>query len=316
MNIPTELNRQKRRQSAGLAARPAAGRLNGDAKAAYLLILPFFIFFLLFVLYPLLQNFFNSLTSYNLSDKTFIGLANYERLLRDASFLHAVRNTLLYALFSIAPLMVLGFVAALCVDGTGRAMAPVRAVLIFPYILSMVSVSMIWLYLFEPGSGLFNKLLWAFGLPGSDWLFDEQLALPCLILVNVWKSIGYVMIIDLAALQGVPQSLYEAARVDGAGSFRRIWHITLPAIRPVSYFLLATLSIECFKTFEQVRIMTNGGPVDATTTMTHQIYMRAFSEFKMGYASAMSVVLFLMILLVTLANLRIGGQLDSRGQVS
>jgi ABC-type sugar transport system permease subunit len=128
--------------------------------------------------------------------------------------------------------------------------------------------------------------------------------------VNIWKILGYVMIIYLAALQSVPQSQYDAAVVDGAGFLRGLWHVTLPAIRPVSFFLLATLTIECFKTFEQVRIMTNGGPVDATTTITHQIYMRAFSEFKMGYASAMSVVLFVMILVITLLNLKFGGQLD------
>lgn len=298
-----------------LKMRSQPHKLSQDARAAYWLILPFFIFFTFFVLYPLVQNFYNSLTSYNLASRNFIGLANFRRLLQDDSFIRSIRNTLVYAVFSIAPLMLLGFLAALCVDGTGRALAPIRAVLIFPYVISMVSASMIWLYLFEPGSGLFNKLLDFVGLPGSDWLFDEQLALPCLILVNIWKSMGYVMIIDLAALQGVPQSLYEAARVDGAGPFSRIWHITLPSIRPVSYFLLATLSIDCFKTFEQVRIMTNGGPIDATTTITHQIYMRAFSEFKMGYASAMSVVLFLMIFAVTLVSLRAGGQLGKNGQV-
>jgi multiple sugar transport system permease protein/raffinose/stachyose/melibiose transport system permease protein len=308
------LQRMRTRQSPGqpvLHKRGGIGR-KGDTKAAFLLILPFFLFFTLFVLYPLLQSILTSLTNESLSARTFIGLANYRRLLSDRSFISALRNTVVYALLSIVPLMILGFVAALCVEGSGKAMASIRGILIFPYVLSMVSVSMIWLYLFDPGSGLFNKLLAALGLPGSDWLFDPKLALLCLILVNVWKSIGYVMIIDLAALQGVPPSLYEAARVDGATYWSRIWHITLPAIRPVSYFLLATLSIDCFKTFEQVRIMTNGGPIDATTTMTHQIYMRAFSEFKMGYASALSVVLFVMILAVTLLNLTIGGQLGER----
>jgi multiple sugar transport system permease protein/raffinose/stachyose/melibiose transport system permease protein len=293
-----------------LSRRGIQRKSSSDARAAYLLILPFFLFFALFVLYPLLMNFYNSLTNYSLASREFIGLANYRRLLQDPGFLHALRNTLVFSVASVAPLMGLGFLAALCIEGTGRALSSIRAVLMFPYVLSMVSASMIWLYLFEPGSGLFNKLLWAVGLPGSDWLFDERLALPCLILVHVWKNVGYVMIIYLAALLGVPRSQYEAARVDGAGTFRRILHVTLPAIRPVSYFLLATLSIECFKTFELVRIMTNGGPVDATTTLTHQIYIRAFSEFKMGYASSLSVVLFLLILAGTLLNLRIGGQLD------
>jgi ABC-type sugar transport system permease subunit len=287
-------------------------KLSSDAVSAYLLILPFFLFFSVFVLYPLLQNFLNSLTNYNLAKRDFIGLANYTRLLRDKSFLHSVLNTFIYAACSIVPLMALGFVAALCVNRQTKAMLAARALLIYPYVASMVSVSMIWLFLYEPGSGLLNKLLMAVGLPKSDWLFDEKLALPSLIVMNVWKNMGYVMILYLAALQSMPQSLNDAARVDGAGFFSRTWHIALPSIRPVSYFLLATLSIECFKTFDQVRIMTNGGPVDATTTITHQIYMRAFSEFKMGYASAMSVVLFVLILAITLLNLRFGGQLGRR----
>lgn len=285
-------------------------KMTGDAVSAYLLILPFFVFFSIFVVYPLIQNFFNSFTNYNLAAKDFIGIGNYLKLLRDQSFLRSVLNTLAFAFFSIVPLMVLGFVASLCVNRQSKTMVAIRALLMYPYVASMVSVSMIWLYLFDPGSGIFNKILWLLGLPGSDWLFDERLALPCLIIVNIWKILGYVMIIYLAALQGVPQSQYDAAVVDGAGFLRGIWHVTLPAIRPVSFFLLATLTIECFKTFEQVRIMTNGGPVDATTTITHQIYIRAFSEFKMGYASAMSVVLFVMIFFITILNLKFGGQLD------
>lgn len=209
--------------------------------------------------------------------------------------------------------MVLGFAAALLVNRQTKAMVAARAVLIYPYVASMVSASMVWLYLYDPGSGLFNKLLGAVGLPMSDWLFDEKLALPCLIAMNVWKNMGYVMIVYLAALQSVPQGLIDAAKVDGAGFFSRVRHVTLPSIRPVSFFLLSTLSIECFKTFDQVRIMTGGGPVDATTTITHQIYIRAFSEFKMGYASAMSVVLFAIVLFITLTYLRFGGRLAGKG---
>jgi ABC-type sugar transport system permease subunit len=290
---------------------PASAR-KSDARAGLALILPFFVFYALFVLYPLLTNLASSLTDANLAHRDFIGLANYLRLFQDPGFYHAVRNTLLFTVFSVGPLMGLGFLAALCVDGTGRALAAVRAALVFPYVLSMVSVAMIWLYLLDPGAGLFNKLLWAIGLPGSDWLFDERLALPCLVLVHVWKTVGYVMTIDLAALLGVPQSQYEAARVDGAGFLQRTRYITLPAIRPVSTFLLATLTIDCFKTFDLVRIMTYGGPVDATTTLTYQIYLRAFSEFKMGYASALSVVLLGMVLVMTLVNLRIGERIGTR----
>lgn len=288
-------------------------RLTPDAVSAYLLILPFFLFFAVFVLYPILQNFCNSFTDYNLASREFIGLANYLRLLRDRSFLRSVLNTVLYAAFSIAPLMALGFAAALCVNRQTKAMAVARAVLIYPYAASLVSISMIWLYLYEPSSGLFNKLLGAAEMPRSDWLFNENLALACLILMNVWKNMGYVMIVYLAALQNVPQSMTDAARMDGAGFFTRVRHISLPSIRPVSFFLLVTLSIESLKTFDQVRIMTDGGPVDATTTVAYQIYIRAFSEFKFGYASAMSVALLAIILLITLLNLRFGGRLGRNG---
>lgn len=296
-----------------LPARQNKRRLSSDAVSAYLLILPFFLFFAVFVLYPIVQNFVNSFTSYNLATRDFIGLANYVRLLRDRSFLRSMVNSFAYAAFSIVPLMALGFVAALCVNRQTRAMFVARAVLIYPYVASMISISMIWLYFYEPGSGLFNKLLGAMGLPRSDWLFDENLALPCLILMNIWKNMGYVMIVYLAALQSVPQSLVDAARVDGAGFITRVRRIALPSIRPVSFFLLGTLSIECFKTFDQVRIMTNGGPVDATTTVAHQIYLRAFSEFKFGYASAMSVALFMIIFAITLLNLRFSGQFGRGG---
>lgn len=289
------------------------GGARSDTAAAYGLIAPFFVFFFIFVLYPILQNGVNSFTSYNLADKRFIGLYNYLRLLRDRVFLRSIRNTLVYAIMSIAPLMALGLAAALCVNRPTRLMTGARAVLMIPYTASMVSVSLIWLYLYEPSSGFFNKVLLAAGLPAADWLFDPRLALPCLIVMNVWKNLGYVMILYLAALQGVPAELYEAARVDGAGFLRRTWHITLPSIHPVSFFLLTTLFIEGFKTFDPVRIMTNGGPINATTTIAHQIYIRAFSEFKMGYASAMSVVLFLMVFAVTLLNLRLGGQLRGEG---
>ncbi len=142
------------------------------------MILPFFTFFLIFVLYPLLTNFTTTLTNENLATRTYIGLANYRRLLTDRSFVRSVVNTFVYAVFSVGPLMLFGFVAALLVDGSGRVQSAGRAVMIFPHVLSMVSVSMIWLYLFDPGSGLLNKLLASFGLPGSDWLFDEKMRCP------------------------------------------------------------------------------------------------------------------------------------------
>ncbi len=282
-----------------------------EGREAYAMLLPFLAFFALFVAYPVLRSVLDSFTNYNMAQRVYIGAENYLRLLRDRTFLRAVGNTLQYAACSILPLMALGLGAALLVNRQTKLMFAARAAFMYPYVTSMVAVSMVWLYLYEPTSGILNKLLAAAGIAKQRFLFDEAQALWCLIVMNVWKNLGYVMILYLAGLQSVPRDLYEAAAIDGAGSFLMLRRITLPCLRPVSYFLLTTLCVECFKTFEQVRLMTNGGPVNATTTITHQIYIRAFGEFKMGYASAMSVVLLGIVFIFTVANLRLGRQLDT-----
>ena len=281
-----------------------------EAREAYLLLAPFGVFFALFVLYPIVRSAADSFTNYSLGGRDFVGLANYARLLRDGAFRASVRNTLLYALGSIAPLMALGLLAALLVRRQSGLMFAARAALMTPYVTSLVAVSMVFLYLYNPTTGALNKLLAAVGLPRQLFLYDPAQALGCLVAMNVWKNFGYVMILYLAGLAGVPESLLEAAELDGAGSWTMLIRIQLPHIRPVTYLLATTLTVECFKTFEPVRLMTQGGPVNATTTITYQIYLRAFSEFKMGYASAMSVVLLLIVLAVTLLNLKLGRQLE------
>ena len=281
-----------------------------DAISAYVMLIPFMLFFLLFVIYPMFKSILDSFTNYNLSKREFIGFANYIRLAQDKIFLRSILNTVVFAVCSIFPLMALGLTAAILVNRQTKIIYVCRAALIYPYVTSMVAVSMVWLYMFDPTNGILNKLLEVFGIPQQWWLYDENQALWCLIVVNIWKNLGYVMMIYLAALQSVPKSLYEAATMDGAGGFRMTWSITLPTIKPITFFLLTTLSVECFKTFEQVRIMTNGGPVNSTSTITYQIYMTAFSEFKMGYASAMSVILLIIVLIMTIINLKLGRQLE------
>ncbi|MGI6335994.1 MAG: carbohydrate ABC transporter permease [Eubacteriales bacterium] len=287
-----------------------------EAREAYLLLLPFGIFFALFVLYPIVRSILDSFTDYSLSSRAFTGLRNYVRLFtNDKAFLLSIRNTLLYAAGSIVPLMLLGLTAALLVNRKNAGMYLARAALMTPYVTSLVAVSLVWLFLYDPTSGAFNKVLAILGLPRQQFLYDRTQALWCLVVMNVWKNLGYVMILYLAALQSVPQALLEAAQLDGAGYFARLRKITLPHLRPISYLLFTTLTVECFKTFEPVRVMTSGGPVNATTTITYQIYLRAFSEFKLGYASAMSVVLLLIVLAVTLLNLKLGHQLDGEDGV-
>lgn len=290
--------------------RKARGGLGAsDTRAAYALLAPFLIFFALFVLYPVVKNIYYSFTNYNLSSAPrWIGLRNYERLLGDAVFRKAMGNTAWFALLSVVGLMIGGLAAAIALNRPMRWAKGIRMLCVYPYATSMTAVSMIWLLLLDPLNGYINKFLLAFGLQPQPWLFSQTQALGCLIFVNVWKNLGYCMLVLLSGLQNIDPSLYEAARVDGANAWQQLRRITLPALSPVMLFVLVTSTIESFKTFEQVQIMTRGDPLYATTTIVHQIYLRGFSEYKMGYAAAMSVVLLAILMVATAVNFRLGSR--------
>lgn len=279
---------------------------NSDTKWAWIMLTPFMIFFVLFVLYPLLKNVYYSFTNYNLGGTAdFVGLRNYKELFSDDWFLDALKNTAVYAVFSVVFLTGLGLFISVLLNGRSKVVKVARTVMIFPYATSMVAVSMIWLYLLDPTIGYVNKLLIALGVSNPPhWLDSPSMALPSLIFINIWKNLGYCMIIYLAGLQDISNELYEAAMLDGAGFLKKHLHITLPQIAPITFFVLVSNCIEAFKTFEQIQIMTQGGPITSTTTVVHQIYQRAFNDFRMGYAAAMSVILFLIILAITLLNFR------------
>lgn len=271
-----------------------------DVRSAAALLAPFMLFFILFVLYPVIKNIYYAFTNYNLtSAPRWIGLRNFERLARDTVFRKALGNTALYAAVSVAGLAALGLAAALALNGGARWLSGVRLLCLYPYATSMTAVSMVWLLMFDPLTGYANKLLSLVGSPGQAWLFSRDLALPCLIFVNIWKNIGYCMLVFLTGLQTIDPALYEAALVDGANAWQRLRSVTLPALSPILLFVLVTTTTESFKTFEHVQIMTRGDPLYATTTIVHQIYLRGFGEYKMGYAAAMSVALLLILTAVT-----------------
>ena len=281
-----------------------------DTMAAWLMLSPFLIFFLLFVIYPIVMNIWYSFTNYNLDKADWVGLKNYQRLLKDKAFIAAVKNTAVYAFFSVAFLTTLGFLTASALNRSIRGIRLIRMLMIFPYATSMTAVSMIWLMMLDPTSGLVNKLLRMMDLMGVEWLFNVNTALPCLIVVNIWKNIGYCMLIYLAGMQSIPGEIYEAATVDGASEWKKMLHITVPMVRPVAFFVLITTMLESFKTFDQVKLMTGGDPLYSTTTIVHQIYQRGFTEFRMGYAAAMSVVLLAIVLVVTIINYRFGSSAE------
>jgi ABC-type sugar transport system permease subunit len=274
----------------------------------YWMIAPFYIFLLIFVVLPIIINIFFSFTNFNLRTFDFVGFKNYLRMFSDQSFIISMKNTIVYTFFTLVFTMILGLIAALMLNQKLMGLKFFRTCVYMPHITSMVAVSMIWLWMYDPSNGIFNQLISLIGIQSQQWLYDVNLSMGCIIFMSIWKSLGYFMLIYLAGLQSIPAYLYEAATVDGANAFKHFWYITLPMLRPVSFFLFVTGIINNFKVFEQVMILTNGGPMNSTTTIVHQIYNRGFIEFQMGYAAALSIVLLAVISAITLVNFKYGNQ--------
>lgn len=274
----------------------------------YLLIAPFYLFILVFVLIPIVINVYLSFTNYDLNKMDFVGFKNYKILTEDKFFYAALKNTAIYTLFSLLFTLCLGLLFAVLLNNRLRGLGFFRTSFFTPHITSMVAVSMIWLWIYQPGQGILNQIVAWFGFSGINWLFEVDWAMPALIFMSIWKFVGYNMVVYLAGLQGVPRDLYEAASVDGANAVQRFFRITIPMLKPITFFLFITGLINNFNVFEQVQIMTNGGPMNSTTTLVHQIYIRAFSEFQMGYSAAISVVLLVIITVITAMNFKFGNQ--------
>lgn len=289
-----------------------------DTRAAWLMLSPFLLFFAIFILYPVVMTVAYSFTYNNLKQTGgWAGLAHYRYILtKDRHFRMALINTGIYALVSLVSLTTLGFLAAAALNHATRGVKAARMLMIFPYATSMTAVAMIWLMLYDKQLGLLNKLIALAGVSKIGWLEDPDLALYSLIFINIWKNIGYCMLIYLAGMQSIPKDVYEAATVDGAGERAKLLHVTLPMIRPVAFFVLITNMVEAFKTFDQVRIMTDGNPLaNRTTTIVHQIYLRAFvNDYRrVDEASAMAVVLLVIVFLLTLVNYRWNRSIDLEG---
>ncbi|TVQ22595.1 MAG: sugar ABC transporter permease [Spirochaetaceae bacterium] len=273
---------------------------------AYVLILPNVILYAAFILIPAIGTIGLSFTDFNIFQSNFVGLRNYTRLLDDARFLRSLGNTLYYTVGTIVPSLVLGLLIAVVLNNPVRGRAGFRMVIFLPHVLSVVAVSLAWMYLYNPSAGVFNQLLRQMGLPRFDWLRDPDMAMPSIIAMQIWNGLGYYMVVYLAGLQTIPDYLYEVADMDGASRPRKFFSITLPMLAATTFFLIVTGVIFSFQVFGQVYIMTRGGPLNRTTTIVHQIYYRGFEGYQMGYASAMAVFLLLLTVTVTLVNIRVG----------
>lgn len=278
-------------------------------REAYLMILPAYLIFTVFILIPIGMVLYYSMTDFNMYQlPNFLGLKNYIKLFGDAEFLASVRNTLLYTVLTLTIQLALGLLLAVLLYNKSKAVPFFRTAIYLPNVMSMVCVSMVWLWLYNPNFGLFNNLLEMIGIAPQKWLINPNQAMFCVILIGIWKNCGYSMVIFLGGLTGIPASLYEAAELDGAGAIRKFISITWPMLRSTTFFLVVTGIVNSFAVFEQVNIMTDGGPLNKTTTIVHQIYRRGFLEFKMGYASAMAVLLLAFSLFVTMMVFKFGNK--------
>ncbi len=281
----------------------SAGR---RALVASLFLAPGLLPLVLFTLGPMAASLVISLLRWDLlRPPRWKGIGNYLQLVGDPDFHAAVLHTL-YFILGYLPLAFLGGLAiALALNQRLRGVAIFRTIYFLPVVTSWVVVAFMWKWLLNPQSGIVNYALSFVGIHGPGWWTDPAWAMPSIILASAWKDLGFVMVILLAGLQAIPDDYYEAAAVDGAGRWARFWYITLPLLSPASFFVVVISLINSFQVFDQIWVMTGGGPVDATSVVVLQIVRNAFSYGQVGYASAMSWVLFAAILLVTLVQLRL-----------
>lgn len=253
------------------------------------------------MLVPIIMSLVFSFTNYDvISRMDFVGIENYIDLFTDDQFLVSLRNTLWYCVLTVPAGVVLALLLAVLFNRQIRGIAFFRTLVFIPVITSMVAVSLVWSMLYEDNSGLLNALLGFVGLGPVHWLTDTNMAMISIAIMSVWKGLGYNMTIFLAGLQGVPSELYEAATIDGANSVQKFFKITVPMIGPTTYFVSLMALIGSLQVFDQVWIMTAGGPVDATKTVAMYLYQYGFQFYKMGYACAAAYVLFILVFIVSL----------------
>jgi multiple sugar transport system permease protein len=287
--------------------RRAGGLRRPELIWGYILILPNILGFLCFNLGPILASLGMIFTDWTLVHApNFVGLENFRKLLSDDIFRTALGNTFYYVGAFVPLVTVFSFLLANLLDRKLRGIAVYRTVYFLPSVCMFVSIAILWQWLYHPTAGVINYFLHQIGIEGPGWLTDRRWAMPAIVLMDVWRSVGYYGLIFLAGLQGIPQEFYEAAEIDGAGAWAKMRRITIPLIFPTTFFVLVMAFISAFQLFGEPYIMTGGGPGYATTTLVFLIYRNAFEGFKMGYASLQAWVLFAVIFVVTLVQWRLG----------
>ncbi|BCJ32503.1 glycerol-3-phosphate ABC transporter permease [Actinocatenispora thailandica] len=269
-------------------------------------IVPNFFFVIVFAYWPVLYNAYLSLTSWNMLApvKEFVGLANYTDLLTDGDFLDTLRITVVFVLGIVLGSMVLGLAIAVLLNERLVGRGFVRTMAFAPHILSGAAIGTIWLFIFDPNYGLLRPIFGVAGLASPNWMTSSTWALPGLIIVYLWKNMGFIATVYLAGLQNVPRELYEAAAIDGSGPWHTFRKITFPMLSPVTFFLVITTTIGTFQAFDIIALMTGGGPGNSTTILSWFIYQQAFKAFDAGHAAAAAMLMFVVLIIITALQAR------------
>lgn len=282
-----------------------------DLSTVIVYLAPSFLVFSVFVFFPLFFSLYLSFHKWNLISPTkiFVGLGNFTRMFtKDPLFFKVLVNTTIFSVVVVVVSLFLGLALALILNSKIRGRTIYRAGIFLPYVTSPAAIALVWLWILDPKYGLLNDILRVVGIRGPEWLASVKWALPAIILMTIWRFVGYDMLIFIGGLQSLSPEIQEAAVVDGAGWWTLFWRITFPLLSPTTFFIAVTSFITMFQNFETIYVMTGGGPVDSTNMIVYYLYQNAFEFFEAGYASAIAVVLFLIVVTLTAIQFRIQGK--------
>ncbi len=283
-------------------------RVKLEGKTAFWFLLPYFFLYTLFFLIPFITLIPISFTKWNIiGNPKFVGIGNYTKLLGDSSFWKALGNTVYYTVLVTLILTVLGLLLGMLLNLKLKGRIFARTIVLLPYVISSAAAGILWKWIYDKNFGILNNYLRKIGVSSPPgWLSNPKLAIPSIVIMNSWWSVAFNTIVYLAALQGIPEELYEAAEIDGAGPLTKFRFITLPLLRYTTVYVMVLCWANSFQVFDEIYIMTQGGPVESTVTLVFKIFTTAFNNFEIGYASAISVITLILILLASLFQLKIG----------
>ena len=278
-----------------------------EAIQAYIFLLPTIIFFIVILYIPIVSSFIISFRKYSLlsSSNPFVGLKNYIKVIQDPTMAAALKNTFYYVFFTVGGATIIALALALMMDRLKFLENFYRTIYLIPLMISMVAISQLWLFIYDYITGPLNYFLGLLGIAKQPWLTSTKLAMPAVIIMSIWTLIGKSMIIFVAGLKNIPEEYYEIAKIDGANAFQILKEVTLPLLKPITLVVIVVSTIDAFQVFTQIYVMTEGGPMHSTTVIVYEIYRKAFLYFRMGEASALAYILFTIVLILSLLQLRV-----------